>query len=121
MSDSKQAVLIKKFPTGFSKYLCRTCRQLRSVESNGDEISVQCGTKLVAPVAKKQVGRHVDCPHSQEGKVNNGVLNGVELKKLAQFARHQKNKVSKGVISIETLQVRICAYETRLYREMTRN
>lgn len=120
MSDSEQAELVKRFPTGFSKYLCRTCRQLRSVESIEDRLNVQCGTKLVAPVSKKLVGRHADCPHSQEGKAHNDVLNGSTLKKLAQFARHQKKKMSKGVISAEILQVRIEAYETRLLREMSR-
>ena len=93
---------------------------MEGVEINESELIVRCGNNLVQPVTKKQVSRHKDCPHSQEGKLKNGGLNGQVLKKLAQFARHQKKKASTGAISTEALQARIGAYETRLLREMNR-
>lgn len=121
MSDEKLAVSEEKFPPGFSKYLCRTCRQRGGIESDNDTIQVRCGNNLVAPVHKKKVNRHKDCPHSSDRNIwVKGSTPPSVLKKVALFAIRQKKKVFKSQISIETSRARVLAYEKRLLRELSR-
>lgn len=120
MEDSSRTSSEEDLPAGFWKYICRTCQQRTGVESSENGLMVRCGQNLIQAITRKQISRHKDCPHLEQGKLLVGHTQDTSLKKLAKFARHQKKKLDQGKISTEVHQARIKAYETRLSREMSR-